>query len=442
MRRGNSKQKRRDFLRAVTAGGAVGLAGCVGSTDEEDDDDGSDSEDNDTGDSDDGTTTDDDSGIGFDTVQLGVLEPFTGDFSDLAEERNRGERLGIQQVNESDAYDFQIEYEEYDTQLNSEDGVQVANQAVQEFGAQFLTGAISSSVALAINEVAANNQVIYTPGAAAVSITGSNCNEYVFRFETNTAQIAEVMTQWMVEELGDRIYYQIADYAYGESVLEEVDSRMADLSDSYEQVETARADQSAQDFEAAITQIQNSADEADAVVVGATGGHLVRFLVQAAERGLNEDIPIVTTTGSFFVIRAGAGPAAYNIYSGTRYVPSLETGDNQAFVEAYQNEYDQLPDNFSRVGYESVRMIANGVQDAESRDPDVVKDTLPGMNHETIFGDVSFRECDHQATNPVWMAQNVPPEGGEEGDPADVNFLLELAGDEAIPACEESGCEL
>ncbi len=423
MGRDNSiQQRRRDFLKTATAGSAVafaGLSGCVGGID--DDDDGDDEE------------------VDFDTVTLGILEPFTGDFADLAEERNQGEQLGIQHVNESDEYDFEFDPVEYDTQLNSEDGVQAAQQAIESDEAKFLTGAISSSVALAINEVAASNEVIYTPGAADVSITGSNCNEYVFRFETNTAQIAEVTTRWLDEQGWDQLHYQIADYAYGDSVLNEIDSRMANLSDDYQLVGETRSDQGTQDFDSAITQIQDNTDDADAVIVGATGGHLVRFLVQAAERGLQDDIPIVTTTGSFFVVRAGAGPAAYDVYSGTRYLPSLETGTNPQFVEDYQDEYGEMPDNFSRVGYGSVLMIANGIQEAASDDPDDVKEVLPGMTHETIFGDVAFRECDQQASNPVWMGQNVAP---DEGEVADVELLMDLDGEEAQPDCEDTGCEL
>jgi branched-chain amino acid transport system substrate-binding protein len=438
MSRGNSNHKnRRDFLKTATAGGAVaftGLSGCIGSTEE----DGGDGDDGDDGG--DGTATDGgDGGIDFDEVTLGLLEPFSGDFSELATERNQGEELAIQQVNESDEYDFEINPAEYDTQLNSEDGVQAANEAIESDGAQFLTGAISSSVALAINEVAADNEVIYTPGAAAVSITGSNCNEYVFRFETNTAQIAEVTTRWLVEQGWTNLHYQIADYAYGDSVLNEVDKRMASKSDSYEQVGTTRSDTAAQSFDSVLTQIEENADAADALVVGATGGHLVRFLVQAAGRGLKEDLPIVTTTGSFRVIRAGAGEAAHNVYSGTRYVPSIDTGTNPQFVEDYQAEYDAPPDNFSRVGYGSVIMLANGIQEAESDDPEDVKEVLPGMSHETIFGDVAFRECDHQASNPVWMGQNVAP---DEGETADVELLTNLDGEEAQPPCEDTGCEL
>lgn len=414
----DGRWSRRNYLKGAGAIGVGGIAaGCIGGTD------------------DDGGNGDGD----FDTIQLGVLEPFTGDFANLAEERNRGELLGIQHVNESDDYDFEIEYSEYDTQLNSEDAIQGATQAVEEDGAQFLTGCISSSVALAVNDFALDEEVIYTPGAADVSITGQNCNRYVFRFETNTAQIAEIMAQWTAENLGDQIMYSLADYAYGESVKEEFETRMQAQSDDYADVLTVEPGQTAQDFEAFITQLLGEAENADALVVGATGGHLVRFLVQASQRGLHDEVPIVTTTGSFAVVRAGAADAAYDIYSGTRYVPSLDTGTNQSFVEAYQNEYDQLPDNFSRVGYESVRMLATGIQEAGSRNPDEVIDALEGLSHETIFGDVAFRECDHQSTNPVWMGRNVAP---AEGDIAEVEILDSLGGDEAIPPCEDTGCNL
>lgn len=75
-RGGKSQGRRRDILKAITAGGVAGitgLAGCVGDPDEM------------------GNGDDDD----FDTVQFGVLEPFTGEFADLAEERHQGTELAI-----------------------------------------------------------------------------------------------------------------------------------------------------------------------------------------------------------------------------------------------------------------------------------------------------------------------------------------------------------
>ncbi|MFC4437251.1 MULTISPECIES: ABC transporter substrate-binding protein [Natrialbaceae] len=418
-RDGKHRGSRRHILRAVTAGGVAGLtglAGCVGDPNEIDDGDGE-----------------------FETVQFGVLEPFTGEFSDLAKERHRGTELAIQQINESDEYEFEIEYSEYDTQLDPATATQRAQEAVQSDEARFITGCISSSAALAINDFAAENEVLYTPGAADVSITGENCNEYVFRFETNTAQIAEVMAQWTADEFGDRIVYHIADYAYGQSVLNEVETRMESISDSYEQIGVTRSDPGSTDFEAFVSQIADASDEADALIVGMTGADLAIFLSQAGARGLQDEIPIVTTTGSFRAVRAGAGEGAYNTYSGVRYIPDIETGDNQEFVEAYEGEYDDSPDNFSRVGYESIRMVANGIREAGSDDPTEVGETLSGMEHDTIFGPNEFRECDHQAMNPVWMGECIEPDDGEL---ADVELLTELSGADAAPDCEETGCDL
>ncbi len=407
---------RRQVLRAVTAGsvaGLTGLAGCVGDPEE--------------------AANGDES---LDTIELAVLEPFTGPFSDLGEERMQGTELAIEQINDSDEYEFEIEYETYDTQSDPEDALSEAREAVQSQGAQFLTGCISSDVALSMNDFALDNEVLYTPGAADVAITGERCNEYVFRFETSTAQIAEAMAQWTHEEQGDRIFYHLADYAYGESVRNEFESRMEELSDDYEAVGETRAEFGATDFEAYITQIESATDEADAVVIGSTGGDLVAFLSQAADRGLPEEIPIVTTTASFTPVRAGAGDAATGVFSGVRYYPEIEMGDNQEFVEAYDAEYDELPDNFSRVGYDSIRMMMRGVQAAGSNDPTEVADVLGGLEQDTIYGPNEFRECDGQAVNPVWMGELT-----EGDDLPDVEILTEIDGEEAIPPCEDTGCD-
>lgn len=410
--KGHGIGSRRSFLKLAGAAGATGLttlSGCITGTDE-------------LG--------------GGDTVKYGLLEPLTGPYSDLGEEKLQGTELAISQINESDEFDFEIEAETYDTQADTATGRRVADQAVTEHGATYLSGAISSSVALGINDFAQQNGVVYTPGAADTSITGTECNDYVFRFETNTAQIAEAMATWTLDNLGENIWFHIADYAYGDSVLEEVDQRMAAHSNNYQQVDVTRSEFGSTDFETFISQIQDS--DADAVVVGMTGSDLVIFLRQAQRQGLTDDVDIMTTTASFRALREPLGSDALGVYSGVRYSPSLETGDNQAFVEAYENEYGSLPDNFSRVGYESIRMVASGIQAAADTDPETVRETLPGMEMDTIFGPNRFRECDRQAMNPTWIGELVEPSAG---DTADVKIHSELSGEDAAPSCEETGCE-
>ncbi len=409
--RGSDGTRRRALLRGVGAAsvaGLTGIAGCAG-------------------------------GGGDDTVQYGLLSPTTGSFAALAEGQVRGAEMAVDFVNDSDEYDFTIELNQGDTERNAQTAQDEAERLIQQEDIQYMMGAISSSVALSLNEVAASQEIVYNPGGAAIPITGSRCNEYVFRCETNTAQIAEGGAEWTIENLGSDVIFHIANYAYGRSVLAEWRSRMRNSEATFNEVDVTRAEPEAENFDSVLSTIARS--DADVLVVGATGGPLIRFLTQAANRGLQEDLAIMTTTGSFQSVRAGAGSAAYGVYSGVRYVPSIETGDNQSFVDAYDERYDGVPDNFARVAYDSIRMTANGIQEADSTDPEDVKDVLPGLSQSpTLFGDNAFRSCDHQATNPVWVGQNVAPDGGE--GPANVNLEQRVAGSDAIPPCSAVDCDL
>lgn len=176
---------RRTFLKVVGAGGvAGGLSGCVSNIQGEAGQE----------------------GIG--TVEYGILNPMTGPYGGLAVGQRQGAELAVEYVNDSDEFDFEIEAAYDDTEADPSTGRRKAQKLVQQEDADYLFGAISSSVALGLNDFAGGEGVIYNPGAAAVPITGENCNEYVFRFETNTAQIAEATSAWTVENLGTKVWVQ------------------------------------------------------------------------------------------------------------------------------------------------------------------------------------------------------------------------------------------
>ncbi|MEF8757065.1 MAG: ABC transporter substrate-binding protein, partial [Halobacteriales archaeon] len=185
-----------------------------------------------------------------------------------------------------------------------------------------------------------------------------------------------------------------------------------------------------------ISQISNS--DADAVILGMTGGDLINFTAQAADAGLKDDVNLVGPTMSFQVVRGALGNKAAGTYGGVRYNANIDLGDNTQFAQAFQDEHDAPPDNFARVGYDSVRSIARGAEAAGSTDPADVKDALSGATHTTVLGDVTYRECDHQATNPTWMAEIVESDSG----PAGVELLEKTSGEDALPECGTMGCDL
>ena len=402
---------RRDVLKAAGVAGVAGLSGCLSNI----------------------------GGGGGGTVTYGLLNPISGSYSSLGPFQRHGAELAIQQLNESDDFEFEIEIARGDTETGASTATQAASQLVEQSGADYIMGAISSSVALALNSFALENEVIYNPGAAAIPITGESCNEYVFRAETNTAQIAQGSAVWTLENLGSDVWFHIADYAYGQSVLREWRSRMEAADAEFNEVGVTRADLGAQNYESYISQIADS--DADVLVVGSTGGDFVRFAKQAESQGLKDQLPIITTTASFQSLRAGLGTTAYGIYSGVRYNAKVDAGWNTQFVDAYTSEYpdDGAPGNFARVGYDSVRMTALGMQEAGSTDPAEVKDALAGLETNSVLGTNMFRECDQQAMNPVWVGQNVEP---DEGEIADVELIEKVSGADAIPSCSSTNCSL
>ena len=394
-------------MRAAGVAGVTGLAGCLGGT-----------------------------GGGTDTVTYALVNPISGAYSSLAPAQRAGAELAVETINDSDEFSFEVEAVTGDTETDPTTGTQAATRLIQQEGADYVMGAISSSVALALNELAADEEVIYNPGGAAVPITGGECNEWVFRAETNTAQIAEAVSAYTANNLGTKVWFHIADYAYGESVLQRTRARMESTNDDFEVVGTSRSQLGASNYDSFISDIDNS--EAEVAVLGMTGGDLITFVGQAASQGLKESVNLMSPTMTFQVVRGALGEAAVGTFGGVRYLPSLDTGDNQEFVEAYQAANDSPPDNFARVGYQSLMMTARGIEAADSTDPADVKDTLAGMEVDSIFGSNRFRGCDHQALNPTWMAENV----AGSGEMADVELLSKVEGSDAALSCEETGCSL
>jgi branched-chain amino acid transport system substrate-binding protein len=433
-----STSSRRAFLAAAGAAGLLGLGGCVQGTGDGDGDDGGDGSDGSDGDGDDGgggTTTGTTTSADLGTATFGVLSPTSGPFSPLGSGQRQGAEQAVEFVNGSDEFDFEIDAVYEDTQTDPAAGRQAVQRVVEQDGANFVAGGINSSVALAIMDYVGNNQRVYTSGGAALAITGEQCNPFTFRNETNTAQQAAGMVGYALSELGDRVWIHTADYAYGNSAIEEIRNRMDDPDGTI--VGTTKPELGTQNFGPQITQISNS--EADVLMIPLTGGDLINFINQADSEGLTDEVEIIGTAIFAQLIRGAVGASADGLYSSVLYNHKLEVGDNAQFVQAYRDAYDAgPPGSFARVGYEAVRMQARGIQAAGSTDPADVRDAMEGLEVTTVLGDTSFRACDHQSVNPVWTGRMNLPDGGEV---TEVELLQRIDGEEATPACSEVGCE-
>ena len=437
---GTGGSSRREFVKLAGTTGAIGLSGLAGCTSGPGGD-GSPTErtptDGNGGMTTTGGTVGTTEGSGdLGTVTYGALDPLTGPFGALAQNGQKGADLAVRHINESDAYDFEMEIVHEDSKADPATGQRKAQKLVQQDGARYLLGGTSSSVALAINEFALDNEVITNPIGVATNVTRDHCNPYVFRSLASVYQLATPLGTYAANNLGTKAWFHIADYAYGESIQEDTAAAMAAASDDFEQVGFTRSQFGETNFSSFISQVSNS--DAEVLVLGMTGGDLINFVKQARGQGLTEQVDIVNNTITQLLIRQALGEDAYDTYGAMRYLYTLDSPSNNRFVEDFRAEHGAIPDTFAGVNYLSIQMTAKGIQEAGSTDPTEVKDVLPGLEMEdTIVGPTYFRECDHQGVYDVWVSRNVAPESGTV---ADIEVLSEVDGETAIYPCGDANC--
>lgn len=397
---------RRSVLRASGGAGIAAVAGCLSSGGDD----------------------------GGDAVRIGALSPVSGSFEAFGRNQRRGIELAVEEADAREGLP-PVEATFVDSEGDPSTARTRAIELIEEEGVDYLVGTISSDVAPALNHVAAQHDVVFAAGAAGDAVTGRECNEYVFRLETSVSQIAQACAPWTIENLGSSVWFHLMDYAYGESIINEWRSRMGPREGDLDLAGVSRSPLTEDDYGEYLDRIE--ASDAEVLVVGMIAGPLAAFGEALIERGLHEELTVMTTTASLHETRETLGPAAAGIYSGVRYDTSLETGDNAAFVAAYEEANDSRPDSFAQSGYDSVRMLTAGIDEAGTTDPETVAETLPGLIFETVFGETEIRECDHQAAVPTWIGR-LEAEGADVG----VELLERVSPEEASPDCETTGCEL
>ncbi|MEY7851089.1 ABC transporter substrate-binding protein [Natrarchaeobius sp. A-rgal3] len=414
----NRTVSRRRLLQATGAAGVAGFAGCVSETEENGNGNGNGGDGGEIG-----------------TVTFGILSPVSGGFSPQGGPQRQGAETAVEYVNESDEFDFEIEPVYEDTETEPSVGRRRAQRVVEEDEAEYIVGTVNSAVALAVAEYAGSQGVIYTSGGAAMEITEEECNEYTFRNETNTAQQASGVSEWIIDEGYENVWIHTADYAYGNSAIEEIEASLE--GEDVEVVGETTPSQGTDDFGPYISQIADS--DADVLAIPLTGSGLIDFIGQADSAGLKDEVDIIGTANFARVVRNALGPAVAGTYSAALYDADLEVGDNEQFVSQYEEMHGELPDSFSRVGYEAVRMTARGIQEAGTSNPSEVKDALADLEMETIIGATHFRDCDHQSANPVWPSEIVLQE--EDDEMTELNILNDIPAEETTPECS-GNCEM
>jgi branched-chain amino acid transport system substrate-binding protein len=159
----------------------------------------------------------------------------------------------------------------------------IARQWFDEQGVQMITDLTTSSVALAVQEVArAENKVVLVSGAASSDLTGKACAPTSVHWTYDTTALANGTGAAVVKAGGDTWFFITADYAFGHAL--ERDTTSVVTANGGKVLGAVNVPLNNADFSSFLLQAQ--ASKAKIVGLANAGGDTVNSIKQAAEFGI------------------------------------------------------------------------------------------------------------------------------------------------------------
>ena len=153
------------------------------------------------------------------TIKIGVLNDMSGLYSDLSGQGAvAAARMAVEDFGAA-AKGMKVEIVSADHQNKPDVGSNIARTWFDVDKVDVIVDVPTSSVALAVNEIAREkNKVFLVSGAAASDLTGPKCSPNTVHWTYDTWALANGTGKAMVKTGGDTWFFLTADYAFGKAL--------------------------------------------------------------------------------------------------------------------------------------------------------------------------------------------------------------------------------
>lgn len=332
--------------------------------------------------------------LAADPVRLGVINPTK---SLVGKQGQQGAVVAAEMINADGGIlgGRQIELVSYDTNFLPNEGVAAAQRLINQDKIRFITGEISSTVALAVLQLAQANGALFMAAVPKHPAVTSGYDR-VFRLNSTTAMDARDFDAFLVEKIKPTKVAVIAENSdFGRLTIAGLKKLFGDkvvAAETYEMTQN--------DFNTIVTKVKGSG--ADVVCLAGSNmeqyGNILRV---AAELKLTAKRCVMPGILNSEGVRI-AGPAADGAFSADIYVTGLDNPLNQRFVAAYKARYNELPEKIEVLGFESIWIVAKAMDKAgDAADPGKVARTIHANTWETPRGTVRFEANGQAVAGPL-----------------------------------------
>ena len=375
--------------------------------------------------------------ISDNVVKIGVLNDQSGLYADLGgpgsvtAARMAAEDAGGMVLGKP------IEIMFADHQNKADVGVAIARRWFENESVDMAIGFDNSSVALAVEQLAAEHNRIAIAGAVgSTAFTGKNCTRNEASWIYDSYALTTSLAKSTVAEGRDTWFFITVDYAFGHSL--EADATAAVQAAGGKVLGSVRHPLNTSDFSSYLLQAQASGAKVVAFANG--GGDMVNAVKQANEFGLTKKQSMV----ALLIFISDVHSMQLQAAQGLKFVTAFywdRDDDSRAWSKRFSDKQGRMPTMAQASIYSAVRHYIKAIAAAgtdEARAVMVKMRELPVNDFYVKNGHV--RE-DGRLVHDMLFAQVKTP--AESGKPWDYYKVLNvIPGDQAFRPLAEGGCPL
>jgi branched-chain amino acid transport system substrate-binding protein len=323
------------------------------------------------------------------TVKIGVISAFSGQFADTSAQIDNGIKLYMKQKGDTVA-GKKIEIIRKDTGgPNPDVAKRLAQELVVRDNVDVLAGFALTPEALAASDVSAEAKKFMVIMNAATSIITTK-SDYSARTSLTLPMIGQTMATWAYKNGVRKAYTMVSDFGPGHDA--ETSFQNAFKAAGGEIIGSVRMPVANPDFSAFVQRAKDLNPES--IFVFIPGGAQPAALGKAfAERGIDPNKIKILSTGEPVDEQAlkSMGDIAIGRISAWHYDYNLNNKVNKEFVKAFNAEFKRNPDFFAVGGYDGMHLIYESLKKTGGKtDGAALIAAAKGMKWESPRGPMSI----------------------------------------------------
>jgi branched-chain amino acid transport system substrate-binding protein len=376
--------------------------------------------------------------VSNDVVRIGVLNDQSNVYADIGGPGSViAARMAVEDVG-GKVSGKPIDILDADHQSKAEVGASIARQWFDAENVDMIIGFENSSVALAVEQVAAQKNRIAIAGAiGTTAFTGKNCTPNEAAWVYDAYALTNTLARSVVGR-GEKTWFFITvDYALGHSL--EADATAAVIASGGKVLGSARHPLNTADFSSYLLQAQTSG--AQVVALANAGGDMINAAKQANEFGLTRTGQTVVSLLAFITDIHTMGLKASQ---GLTFITAFywdRDDESRAWSKRFLELHKRMPTMAQAAMYSAVRHYLRAIEAAGTDEAKAVMAKMREIPVNDFYAKNGRVREDGRMVHDMYFVQVKSPE--ESSGPWDYYKILStIPGDQAFRPLDEGGCPL